>query len=164
MTNLKKEITPRSFDSKEFELPETTFVRDIENRVFQNIVAQCVSKVKDVVLVENSFIGNILSRGNVEGISSVQAEQDNQNHSLNIRIELNIAYGVCIPEKAEEIQSQVAEELTRLTGLHVACVHVVFKDLISTTIPKRGTRSESGDKQPAALEDSLEDEYTDEFK
>lgn len=161
MTTHKKMADTKRFDSKEFEIPETLFVRDIDNRVFQNIVAQCLAKIPDVVLVEGGFIDNILGRGGVESISGVQTEQDNQNHSLRIRVEVNIGYGVSIPEKAEEIQSKVAEEVTRLTGLHVACVHVVFKDLISTTQPKRG---ETAQAPGANAVDGIADEFSDEFK
>lgn len=160
MTGPNKIPEARRFESKEFEIPETLFVRDIENRVFQSIVAQCLSKVQHVVLVEGGFIDNIFGRSGVEGVNGVQAEQDNQSHSLRIRVEVNIAYGVSIPEKAEEIQTKVAEELTRLTGLHVACVHVVFKDLISASTPKRSTIS----KSPVGVEETIEEEYSDEFK
>ena len=160
MTGQKKNPEPKRFDTKELELPESVFVRDIENRVFQNIVTHCVAKIKDVVLVEGSFIDNIFGRGSVEGISGVQAEQDNQNHSLRIRIEVNVAYGISIPDKAEEIQTKVAEDITRLTGLHVASVHVVFKDLI---MPKMTLRSSAAPKSLPTAE-YLEEEYTDEFK
>lgn len=160
MTGPNKIPETRRFESKEFEIPETLFVRDIENSVFQSIVAQCLSKVQHVALVEGGFIDNIFSRSGVEGVNGVQAEQDNQSHSLRIRVEVNIAYGVSIPDKAEEIQTKVAEELTRLTGLHVACVHVVFKDLISTSTPKRSTIT----KSPVGVEETIEEEYSDEFK
>jgi uncharacterized alkaline shock family protein YloU len=43
------------------------------------------------------------------------------------------AYGICIPEKADEIQLKVTQELSRLTGLHVSLVHVIFKNLITKT-------------------------------
>jgi uncharacterized alkaline shock family protein YloU len=42
-----------------------------------------------------------------------------------------VAYGVCIPEKAEEVQMKISEKVSRFTGLHVACVHVIFKNLIT---------------------------------
>jgi uncharacterized alkaline shock family protein YloU len=160
MTTQKKGAEARRFDAKEFEIPETLFVRDIENRVFQNIVAQCVSKIRDVALVEGGFIDNIFGRSGVEGVSGVQAEQDNSNQALRIRVEVNISYGTSIPEKAEEIQTKVTEEVTRLTGLHVACVHVVFKDLIAASQPKRGLLPQ----RPVNGLESIEEEYTDEFK
>lgn len=161
MTTQKKGTELRHFDSKEFEIPETLFVRDIENRVFQNIVAHCLSKIRDVVLVEGGFIDNIFGRSGVEGVAGVQAEQDNANHSLRIRIEVNIGYGVSIPEKAEEIQTKVTEEITRLTGLHVACVHVVFKDLVTSTQPKRAGAPQ---RTTAGGIENIEEEYSDEFK
>ena len=37
---------------------------------------------------------------------------------------------MCLPEKAQEIQAIVAKRITEFTGLHVAAVHVVYKDLI----------------------------------
>lgn len=148
------------FDTKEFEIPETLYIRDIDNRVFQNIVAQCLAKIKDVALAEGGFMDNIFGRSGAEGISSIVAEQDNQKHSLRIRIEVDIAYGISIPDKAEEIQTKIAEEITRLTGLHVACVHVVFKDLISPLPTKRSLSN----KPPIGVAENIEEEYSDEFK
>ena len=119
-------------DANEFELPETTYVRDIENRVFQSIVLQCLSKISDISLVEGNFIDHFLNRSSTDGFKGITAEQDSKNHSVKIRIEIAVAYGVCIPEKALEIQERVTEELTQFTGLHVSGVHVVFKNLISS--------------------------------
>lgn len=157
----RKEVNHKRFDAKELEFPETLFVRDIENRVFQNMVARCLAKIADVTLIEGGFIDNILGCGGGENVSGVHAEQDNANHSLRIRIEVNIGYGVSIPEKAEEIQTKVAEEVTRLTGLHVACVHVVFKDLVSTSQPKRAAPTQRlSSSNPAEHVEEYSDEFT----
>lgn len=128
----QKHPDTQRFDTKELELPETLFVRDIDNRVFQHLVAQALSRVPDIGLVEGGFMHNILSRGNTESVSAIHAEQDSQAKSLKIRVDLNIAYGVAIPDKAEEIQNLLNEELTRLTGLHVASIHLVFRGLLSS--------------------------------
>ena len=117
-------------DTKEFELPETLFVRDIENRVFQEIVLQCLTNIADISPVDGSFIDNILGR--TEKIKGVHAEQDPKTHSITIRLEVNVAYGISIPGKAEEIQTRIAEEITKITGLHVSMVHVIFKALVSS--------------------------------
>lgn len=127
----KRRFEATTVDTKEFELPETVFVRDIENRVFQAIVLQCLAKIKDIGLVEGNLIDNIFGRSRVEGVKGIYAEQDSKSHSVKIRVEVNVAYGVTLPAKADEIQEKLSEEITRLTGLHVACVHVVFKNLIS---------------------------------
>jgi len=117
-------------DSKEIQLPETTFVRDIETRVFQAIALQCLAKIEGIFFLEQNLIDTLLRWDNGERIKGVHVEQDQKKHSVHIRIEVNILYGIPVPEKAEEIQNKIVEEITNFTGLHVACVHVVFKNLL----------------------------------
>ena len=117
-------------DTKEVELPETLFVRDIENKVFQSIVVQCLLNIQGIALVEGNLLDYFLGREPAERISGISVEQDPKTHSIQVKIEVNIAYGMGIPQKAHEIQQKVAQELSQLTGLHVSLVHVVFKNLI----------------------------------
>jgi uncharacterized alkaline shock family protein YloU len=119
----------KKVDTKEFELPDTTYSRDIDNRVFQGIVTQCLAKIPGVALVESNMLGNLLgaASGGLKGIHTVQ---DLSSHSVSITVEVQVAYGVVIPEKAEEIQTTIVKEISRLCGLHVAEVHVIFKGLI----------------------------------
>ena len=153
---IKKEV--KKVDTKEFELPETVYVRDIENRLFQEIILQCLSKIPGIAPVEGNFIENIFGRGSTESLKGILAEQDNRNHSVSIKVEVNIAYGLSIPEKAEEIQTMISEEITKLTGLHVSCVHVVFKSIITKNTP----RSKQA-LAPSLLEENIIEEYSDEF-
>lgn len=136
MAEKGKSVDIKKIDTKEFELPETLFIRDIDNKVFQGIVLECLNQIEGVNLIESTFIDSILGRSTSEGARGIQAEQDNKNHSVGIKLEVNIFYGIPIPEKAEEIQSKIAEEITRLTGLHVSSVHVVFKNIVTTEIKK----------------------------
>lgn len=122
----------RKYDARELQLPETLMVRDIEDRVFQTIVLQCLSKIDGIGLAEGGVIDAILGRTGADSVKGIFAEQDSKNHSVNLRVEIRVRYGVNIPQKAEEIQSKVAEEITNLTGLHVSCVHVVFKGILPT--------------------------------
>jgi uncharacterized alkaline shock family protein YloU len=119
----------KKVDTKELELPETVFIRDIENRVFQSIIFQCLSQIPGISLAEGNFIDNLLGRS-AEGLKGIYAEQNEKNHSVNVRVEVNVFYGTPIPAKAEEIQALIAEEITALTGLHVGAVHVIFKNVI----------------------------------
>lgn len=123
----------KQMDTKELQLPETTFVRDIETKVFQAMVLQCLTKIKGIALAEGNLIDYLFGRDLSERISCIDIEQDPKSHSVNIKVEVNIAYGASIPEKAEEIQLKIAKEIGRLTGLHVGLVHVVFKNLIVAT-------------------------------
>lgn len=121
-----------NLDTKELDLPDTVFVRDIENRVFQSIVIESLSRVKGVAPVGGSFFDHLLGRDHLEGVKGVQVEQDSKNHSVSVRVEINISYDVPIPAKTEEVQNKIVEDVSRLTGLHVSCVHVIVKNLISS--------------------------------
>ena len=131
MTELQQ---PRQSDrartSSELDFPETTYVRDIENRVFQAIVVQSLAKIEGIALMEGKLLDNFFARGGRESIKGIHAEQNPDDQSISVRIEIRVAYGVSIPEKADEIQNRIAEDLSELTGLHVSKVHVVFKDII----------------------------------
>lgn len=119
----------KQMDSKEIQLPETTYIRDIESRVFQGITLRCLAKIEGISLLEGTIIDSLLGR-EVERIKGIHVEQDQQKHSVNLRVEINVEYGISIPKKAEEIQNKIAKEITDLTGLHVSCVHIIFKNLI----------------------------------
>ena len=132
-------------DTKEFEVPETVFSRDIETKVIQVIILQSLSKIKGVGLLEGNLIDSLFGR-EIERVKGIYVEQDSKNHLVNVKVEINIDYGVSIPEKAEEVQSTVVGEITRLTGLHVASVHVIVKSLV---LPKPKKKEEK--VYPASL-------------
>jgi uncharacterized alkaline shock family protein YloU len=159
-----KKTQTKKFDTQEFELPETLFVRDVENKVFQGIALQCLSKIDGIALVEGNFIDNILGRTALEGVKGIVVEQDSKNHSVGMRIDVNICYGYSIPEKAEEIQMACAEEITKLTGLHVSFIHVVFKNVVLSEQLKKSFLADNAIVLPSSLLTSnIEEEYNDEF-
>jgi len=121
----------KELDTKEIKFADTVFVRDIETRVFQSIVIKCLADIEGVALIEGNLLDNLLGREGNERIKGIHVEQDSKNHSVSIKVELHVAHGISIPEKAEEVQSKITGEVCKLTGLHVSCVHVVFKALIS---------------------------------
>jgi len=123
----------KEIDTKELQLPETTFSRDIESKVFQAIVFQSLSKIEGIYLVSKGLIDSLLGRDTQESYSAIHVDQDQKQHSVSIKIEINIKFGLCIPEKAEEIQSKIIEAISKFTGLHVSCVHVIFKNLVVET-------------------------------
>lgn len=162
MIDPKLKVDKKKVDTKEFELPETMFIRDIENKVFQSIVLQCLAQIEGISLVEGNFIDHLLGRSS-EGVKGIYAEQDDKNQSVNIKVEVNILYGTSIPEKAEEIQTKITEEITKLTGLHVASVHVVFKNAISMEQATKLSQQNSTQGPPRLMRSDLGEEYSDEF-
>lgn len=159
MAEKKMKVDIKKVDTKEFNLPETFFIRDVENRVFQGIVLQCLSQIEGIGLVEGNFIDSIFSRGQ-EGIAGIHVEQDSKNQSVTVKIEINVQYGYSIPEKAEEIQTLVANEITKITGLHVSTVHVVFKNVLPIDQIKM---LRSPLTTTSVVKTPIEDEYNDEF-
>lgn len=136
----------KTLESKEAETANSTvFLRDIENRVLQGIVLQVLSKIKDISLLEGNIFDSLLGR-DLERIKGIYVEQEQKGKAVNVRVEINIIYGVSIPEKSEEIQKKLKEEITKWTGLTVASIHVVFKHLIT----------ESQLKLQASAEESFE--------
>ncbi len=119
-----------TLDTKELELPDTIFVRDIESRVFQSIALHCLARIDGIGLLEGTLIDSLLGRDGPASVKGIHVEQEEKSRTVNLKVEVKVAYGISIPEKAEEIHTKIVEEISRLTGLHVGKVHVVFKDLI----------------------------------
>ena len=138
----------KNMDTREIELPDTVFIRDVETRVFQAIALQCLAKIEGIGLLEGNLLDTLLGR-DLERIKGIHVEQDQKKHSVDIRVEINVLYGISIPEKAEEVQTRLAEEISQWTGLHVASVHVIFKDLIH---PQAAANTE---EQPEVLNEEV---------
>ena len=141
----------KEIDPNELKLPDTVFIRDIESRVFQAIVIRCLAKVEGISLLEGNLIDDLLGREGDERVKGIHVEQDQKNHSVSIKVEINLSHGMSIPEKSEEIQMTIASEVTRLTGLHVACVHIIFKSLVSETRPEEALKQEEENLSPSEV-------------
>lgn len=136
-------------DSKEIQLPDTVYIRDIESRVFQTIALQTLSTIEGVGMLEGNLIDSFLGRDGPDRVKGIAVDQDQKNHSVKLKIEINVSYGISLPEKADEIQTKISHEISRLTGLHVSCVHVVFRNLI---LPK----DQNGEEQVREVEEVIE--------
>lgn len=159
--NLKNShVDTKRVDTKEFELPETLYVCDIDTKVFQGIVLQCLSKIDGIALTSGNFLDNILGRTGPEIGSGIHSEKDPHNQSVSIKIEINIRYGISIPEKVEEIQSKVIADITRLTNLPVAAMHVVVKGIIP---PDEATKLMTSMDQRLNQKQKSEEDFTDRF-
>ena len=75
---LEKKQEVETVDTKELELPDTTFSQDIENRVFQTIILQTLSNIEGICLLEGSLIDNLLRKASIETVKGIVAEQNEQ--------------------------------------------------------------------------------------
>lgn len=135
----------KGIDPKEVILPETLFIRDIDTKVFQSIIFECLQKIEGIAPIEGSLIETFLGGEKGERLKGIHVDQDEKNHSVKVRVDVNIAYGVSIPEKSEEIQNKIVQEISHWTGLHVSSVHVMFKGLIPK--PRPSSMSEEKEEQ-----------------
>lgn len=153
----KEEFRP--IDPKEFELPETVFSRDIENKVFQGIIAETLSHISGISPIGDSLLDQVIGRS--EKMKGIFAEQDAENSSLKIRLELSVHYGINIPQKAEEIQNAIVKDVTAMTGLHVSEVHIVFKELHVETPKEKylGSPPSFQEVTGTAIQEEFEDDF-----
>ena len=93
----KARETP-SLDPQEFELPETIFSRNINNKVFQGIIEKALSHISDVCLQGETLLDQVIGRSEkYRGITTIQ---DPASKSVKVKIELSVKYGTNIPQKA----------------------------------------------------------------
>ena len=118
-------------NKQDYEFADTVFVRDIDGKVFQAIAYRCLVNIEGIELMGGNILDSLLGREISDKMKGIFVDQDPKSHAINLKIEVNIAYGISIPDKSEEIQAKVVKEVTRLTGLHVSSVHIIFKNLIS---------------------------------
>lgn len=116
-------------DQSELQLPQTAYIHDIDSRVFQAIALQCIVKTEGLSPIEGNLLDSFLGRDGADRLKGIYVEQNQKEHSVNFRIEINISYGLSIPEKSKEIQELIAQEVVKLTGLHVGAIHVIFKNI-----------------------------------
>jgi uncharacterized alkaline shock family protein YloU len=151
-----KKSDQTKLDMKELQLAETIFSRDIDNKVLQGIVVTSLSQIPGIGLIEGTLFDNILGR--VDKVKGITIEQDQKSQAVHVRIEVAVLYGVSIPEKAEEIQNLVVQNITSATGLRVAEVHVVFKELLMA----KKTHEKKEQKQtdsPLGLQDEFGEDF-----
>lgn len=140
----------KKMDLKELNFPETIFSRDIDSKVFQGMIAYTLSKIEGVQLISKGLIDSLLGRDSLENFSAIFVEQNEDEHSISIKVEVDIKFGICIPEKADEIQSKIIKTISQYSGLHVSSVHVVFKNLMIESKDK-----ENKTNDPIKLSNSL---------
>jgi len=102
-----------------------------------------VAEIDGVQPIDGSFIEHLLGRDS-EGFRGVTVEQDSENHSVSLKVEVKVRFGILIPEKSEEVQNAISKAISDYTGLHVSSVHVVFKN-VYTAEPEEQPKEELED-------------------
>jgi uncharacterized alkaline shock family protein YloU len=112
------------------EIQPTIFLTDIETKVFQAIAFQVLKEIGAVELIEGSIFDSLLGGEEGERMKGIHVECHETNPIVNIKIEVNVLFGICIPQKSLEIEQKIKEKIKELTGFHVGLIHVTFKNII----------------------------------
>lgn len=140
------------------ELPETIFSSDIEDKVYQGIVLHTLATIEGVHIADGSFLHSLIGRP--DKVKGIQIEQDSTQQAVKIQLEVNVLYGTSIPAKAEEIQNKVSREVTKMTGVHVSEVHVIFREL---SPPEALKEKQSPNSVLRELERTMQKDLEEEF-
>ena len=109
---------------------DVVYIQDVDNKVFQAIVVKTLMKIDGVrLLEEGSLIDDLLGRESQSRIKGVLIEQDLKQHSVSIKIELELAYGLSLKVMAKKVQESIVKDVQEFTGFTIASVHLVFKHL-----------------------------------
>lgn len=106
------------------------YIQDIEAKVFQAIAYQVLKEIVSVELSQGSLFDSFLGVEGSEKIKAIHVELEDSNPIVSFKIDLNILYGVAIPEKSEEIQIKIQTKVESLTGYKIGFIHLVFKNIL----------------------------------
>lgn len=133
--------------AKELEVVKTEFCREVDTRVLQGIVLQVLAKIEGIAFIEGTLFDSLLGR-DLERIKGIHVEQQ-KGKGVVIKVEINIVYGISIPKKSEEIQNRLMQEVALWTGLEIASIHIIFKELIAPISEAEEESVDEEDFEPA---------------
>ena len=102
------------------------------------------SATKGTVRIHENVIATIVRRMacSVEGVSKIKKIHDRSivvemgPSSVSVEVSVNLYYGVSLPQVAAAVQTAIADEITRLTGLKVGCVNIVVREIEDAEEPQ----------------------------
>ena len=111
------------------------------------------SATKGTVRIHENVIATIVRRMacSVEGVSKISGSSFVDNiaeihdrsivvemgpSSVSVEVSVNLYYGVSLPQVAAAVQTAIADEITRLTGLKVGCVNIVVREIEDAEEPQ----------------------------
>ena len=103
-------------------------------RIHENVIASIVRKVACSVegvskISGSSFVDNIAEMVGSKKMHDRSIVVEMGDSSVSVEVSINLVYGVSLPEVAEKVQKAVADEIIRLTGLKVAKVNIVIREI-----------------------------------
>ena len=103
-------------------------------RIHENVIASIVRKVACSVegvskISGSSFVDNIAEMVGSKKMHDRSITVEMGDSSVSVEVSINLVYGVSLPEVAQKVQKAVSDEIIRLTGLKVAKVNIVIREI-----------------------------------
>ena len=102
----------------------------IHGNVISSIVRKIACSVEGVSKISgSSFVDNIAEMVGSKKMHDRSIVVEMGDSSVSVEVSISLVYGVSLPEVAEKVQKAVADEIIRLTGLKVAKVNIVIREI-----------------------------------
>lgn len=102
----------------------------IHEGVIATIVRKSACSVEGVSRITgNSFVDNIAEIVGSKKMQDRSIVVSMGNNNVSVELAINVEYGIRLPEVAANVQSAVAAEIERLTGLAVSKVNVIVREM-----------------------------------
>jgi uncharacterized alkaline shock family protein YloU len=102
----------------------------IHENVIASAVRKTIDEVEGVIRLSGSALVNNIAEiiGNKKiGDRAINVNIDGE--SVSIEVKVNMQYGVHVPTVAANIQTAVAKEVEKITGMKVTTVNVIVQEL-----------------------------------
>ena len=77
----------------------------------------------------SSFVDNIAEMVGSKKMHDRSIIVDMGESSVSVEVSINLLYGVQLPKVAAAVQEAVAKEITKLTGLKVARINIIVREI-----------------------------------
>ena len=109
-------------------------------RIHENVIATIVRRMACSVegvskISGSSFVDNIAEMVGSKKIHDRSIVVEMGPSSVSVEVSVNL-YGVSLPQVAAAVQTAIADEITRLTGLKVVRVNIVVREIEDAEEPQ----------------------------
>ncbi len=102
----------------------------IHENVIATIVRRIACSVEGVSKISgSSFVDNIAEMVGSKKMHDRSIIVDMGESSVSVEVSINLLYGVQLPKVAAAVQEAVAKEITKLTGLKVARINIIVREI-----------------------------------
>lgn len=102
----------------------------IHENVIATIVRRIACSVEGVSKISgSSFVDNIAEMVGSKKMHDRSIVVEMGDSSVSVEVSINLLYGVHLPKVAAAVQEAVAKEITKLTGLKVAKINIIVREI-----------------------------------